>query len=115
MNKFFISLGLGCMLVSLAICSSKQEATAQSSNRVRIGGVDLNRYCQQRWKGSYADLIERTAWGWRCFAGSDRHSISVQDACKEQYPSYPVLLADATNSQDPYSWGCFQPVGPLPR
>ena len=115
MNKFFISLGLACMLVGLQISSNRQEVRAQSSNGVRIGGVDLNRYCQQRWPGSHADLIERTAWGWRCFVGSNRYPISVEDACKEQYRSYPVISANATNSGDPYSWGCFMPAGPLPR
>ncbi|MEG4425111.1 hypothetical protein QUB02_13705 [Microcoleus sp. D3_18_C1] len=118
MNKFFISLGLACMLVGLPISSNRQEVRAQSSNSQRIGGVDLNRYCQQRWRGSYADLIERTAWGWRCFVGSNRYEISVENACKEQYPSskgYTVVFANAVNPSDPYSWGCFRPTPPLPR
>ena len=72
MNKFFVPLGLACVFAGLPICLIGQEVSAQPSNYVRLGGVDLNRYCQQRWRGSSARLVENTAWGWRCFAGSNQ-------------------------------------------
>lgn len=115
MNKFWASLSLVSVLVGSTVSMNGQDVDAQPSNFVRIGGVDLNRYCRQRWGGSNADLVERTAWGWRCFSGNNRYSISVQDACKEQYRSYPVVSAYATNPRDPYSWGCFIPTVPLIR
>jgi len=116
MRKFLASLGFSCVVVGLPIFFISQETHAQPANYMRIGGLNLNSHCQKhRGKSSYADLVERTASGWRCFVGTNRYSISVQNACTEQYRSYPVVFAYATNSRDPYSWGCFVPTGPLPR
>lgn len=114
MSKIFVSLGLASLLLAGSTYMTAEKVKAQAPNEVNIGGVDLNRYCQDRWENSYADLIEHTAWGWRCFDRNKRHEISVQKACEEQYDTYPVVTAYATNHDDPYSWGCFIPTTALP-
>src|SRR5205814_8275415 len=50
-----------------------------------LGGVDLERYCQDGW-GLHAILRESNAYGWRCGGdGRPDQSISVDDACVQQY------------------------------
>lgn len=112
--KTFISIAVPTIF-SISFLTVGLIAEAQPRNYTRLSGVDLNRYCRSRWPNSSPGLVEQTAWGWRCVVGSARYPISVQEACKEQNPTYPVVQAIPTNPRDPYSWGCFIPTVGLPR
>jgi hypothetical protein len=80
-----------------------------------LGGIDIDRHCREiHGSGSYATLIERTAWGWRCQSGSNQYSIDLTNACKRQYNNQNAR-AETTNSRDPYSWRCVTGITTLIR
>lgn len=79
-------------------------------------GLDLNRHCRQHGR-ERAVNIDGTAYGWRCEDSSGNlHSISIQDACNEQYGS--GYRAEFRDMNDQNSWYCAresQPENPPPQ
>lgn len=77
-----------------------------------LGGVDLERYCQQ-FDDRHADLRYPNTWGWRCgvtTAHADRqqpgdYNISVDDACAQQYGGN--AQSHYRRYDDRYSWFCW--------
>jgi hypothetical protein len=68
-------------------------------------GVNLAAYCQQHGYSSVVNL-DNTGYGWRCTPGNA--SISVDEACKEQYgPSFSSRLTSPPPGK-PYDWICVR-------
>ncbi len=99
---------------------------------LRLGGVDIARYCWEKWGASYTESqpgVIPTAFTWRCTlpsqSGTTYLEISVDEACQLQYrdapPSFPSTrqrdYAVALKANDPYSWRCYRQYTPmsLPR
>lgn len=93
------------LVTALATSSILFPMTAQAQ-RV-LGGIDVNSYCRDRFgNGSQAELVENTAWGWRCRIRQDLVTLSMDNACRFQYKN-PSVFARPGNPRDPYSWQCF--------
>ncbi|MGK7901768.1 MAG: hypothetical protein AB4352_10205 [Hormoscilla sp.] len=92
--------------VTFALGSLTYALTAEARE---LGGVNLNKYCQNRFNNprARAVLVQNNAWGWRCQLGQDKVSISMDNACKIQYNNQRAY-SRATNPSDPYSWKCFE-------
>jgi hypothetical protein len=68
-------------------------------------GVNLNAYCQQNGYSSVTNIND-TGYGWRCMPGYA--SISVDQACKNQYgPQFSAELT-STPPGKPYDWICVE-------
>ena len=76
----------------------------------RIGGVNLNYYCQKTYGGEFKSvLVGNTAGDWTCQRNqNDRREISVENACRLQY-NRNDLKAWATDWNNPLSWVCMKP------
>jgi hypothetical protein len=78
----------------------------------RLGGVDLDQYCSEGW-AMHAVLRYPNTWGWRCSTSSNPghgnrvgdQSISVDDACAQQYRS--GARSHYGDYRDPSSWFCW--------
>lgn len=87
---------------SLATASTAQAAT-------RLGGVDMQRGCNDQWPGyglSAHVNNANDAYSWRCWAAWDHttYGIDVNRACITQYGG--GAQAGLGNARDPYSWYC---------
>lgn len=80
-----------------------------------LGGVDLDAYCKQR---GYAGVhlgnpsdpgswsCKTTTCGWTGYDNSSS-GVSVNYACREQYPQYSNVWAEAQDWGNAYSWKCY--------
>ncbi len=100
--KGFWSLAITtALMISATIFPSAAQA-----QRV-LGGIDVDRYCKDRFGGTArAELVENTAWGWRCRIGRDLVSLSMDNACRFQYNNQRAY-SQARDSRNPYSWICL--------
>lgn len=102
-------------LAAASVLVTSLDAQAAAPPRTRpLGGVNLTTYCQRTFGANYiSKLLGPTAGDWRCVSSRSGHgyygskSISVQDACREQYGRND-LIAYATWS-NPLSWACYPP------
>lgn len=86
--------------------------TPLPAGAVMLGGVDLEKYCQNGW-GLHAHLRYSVAWGWRCGVGIEQQlgwhpgdqDVSVDDACAQQWPSN--AKSHYRDYGDPNSWFCW--------
>jgi hypothetical protein len=93
------------LVAALATSSILFPMTAQAQRL--IGGIDVDKYCRDRFgEGSKSELVENTAWGWRCRIRQDLVSLSMDNACRFQYKNQNAY-ARPHNERDPYSWQCF--------
>jgi hypothetical protein len=110
---------LAFALAATSLAASSAGAGAAPPPHTRpLGGVNLTAYCQLTFGANYiSKLLGPTAGDWRCViarggrgyggGGYGGKSISVKDACREQYGRND-LIAYAVWS-DPYSWKCYPP------
>lgn len=88
------------LIVSTSIFPSSAQAQTE------LGPVNIDAYCKKRFGDrSRAELVENTAWGWRCRIREDLVTVSISNACRYKYGQR--AYAQARNSRDPYSWVCL--------
>jgi len=81
-------------------------APSPSVSGRRLGGVDLEAYCQSLGY-SGVELIQPNVYGWRCVdSNGSTSSISVIAACRVQYDD-PTATANYSDFNDPDSWYCI--------
>ena len=67
---------------------------------------DLARYCVETFGcDAKLSLDGPDAYSWRCHVGSQVYSLSVNDACKEQFQD-PGAYSGYAVWEDPNSWYC---------
>jgi Helix-turn-helix domain len=79
------------------------------SHSIFLGDIDLGQFCRaQGYSG--VSLDGATAADWHCFRPPEtRDSLSVNEACRQQYQR-PGALARYADTLNPYSWQCWDGV-----
>lgn len=95
-------------LVGAGATTVLATATPASAS-VYLGGVDMQRACNDQYGASLGLLAEvtnqRDAFSWRCTAPFDRtRGIDVNKACVTQYGR--GAYAGLRDGRNPYSWYC---------
>ena len=81
--------------------------TASSVPRAAVGADDLAAYCRgEGYVG--AQLVDSTAYGWRCTSSGSTTYISMRKVCQSILLGSVSLIDRVANYHDPYSWKCYQ-------
>ena len=104
---------LAAMMAVMIIAGASHASAA-----TRLGGVDLAKYCRDRYQSSYSSakvvLVENNAYGWRCqqilLVGGPswtNYSIDMVDVCRRQY-GVKSVTAKYGSFSDAKSWSCYR-------
>ena len=106
MKKVLSLVIANALMASVAIFPSALPVQAENP----LGEINIDKYCKNRFgQAAQAKLVENTAWGWRCSIRQDLVTLSMDNACRFQYPNKKAY-SRAKNSRDPYSWICLTPA-----
>ena len=102
--------GFWSLAITTAFMTSAAIFPPTAQAQITLGGIDIDKYCKDRFGragiAARAELVENTAWGWRCRVGRDLVSLSLDNACRFQYENQSAY-SKARDSGNPYSWICL--------
>jgi hypothetical protein len=114
-------LRAGLAAAALALGAGGVIAAAAPASASTVRGLNLNLYCQQNTQGTilsdgpsvWAQVGKpgvlngpANVYSWVCTNGVEWTGISMNTACKQQYPG-SVGIAYWTSYSNPYSWRCL--------
>lgn len=105
-------IGIGAVLLALAVLPGTGEAHASAPPPHDFGGLDLDAYCRAHGAAAaVATLDGPTAYDWHCRSapGAPAASLSFTDACRSQYPpgGYAQVVDRIGDFHDPSSVRCW--------
>jgi len=112
-RRFFgvLSIFLTVLVILLALAAFFQLDFAAAQSGLRLGSLDVNRYCTDR--GYVAGLTNNNN-DWACFDGNGNRVIvwgqaELDESCRLQYGRKDSIKAikDGTNAIPAYNWSCY--------
>jgi hypothetical protein len=98
---------LAAPVTALAALMSLLAASPASAATTRLGGVDMQRACNQQYPGRGTQAVVTdggSAYSWQCRSASFAGGIDVNAACANQYGW--GAYAGLGNRANPYTWFC---------
>ncbi|MFG1797716.1 hypothetical protein [Nocardia sp. NPDC049149] len=95
---------LAATVVCLGVATAGTPAISQAAPNT--GAVDMNDYCNWRYGGATAQVLDpHSAFSWNCMHGpAIAGGVDVDVQCRRQYGTF--TFSRFGDTRDPYSWFC---------